>query len=114
MKGKGLYPGCLAMIVGAEPPENNRLVVTCVALVGAGAVLSPVVRAASSGWHIHNEEGRIKAFIFRSVGGEKYMELYVKDAAIEAKYLLPLGGPDLAVDTDTAKPKEVPTKEDVF
>lgn len=113
-KGKGLYPGCLAQVVNCiQTPENNGAVVRVVRYVRPGDI-TPMGEAAQYGWGVHTEGRVLVGYRYYRSTGKVAMRFETNERPFAAKCLLPLGGPELVVDTDTAKPKEVPTKEDVF
>lgn len=111
-KGKGLYPGCLAMIVGLSECPHNGWTVTCVQKIEALEwVPGEPYRAAISGWLVHSEEP-ITSQLRDPVTGHSRMELRSHTAVLSARNLLPLGGPDL-VFWENEK-KGAPKKEDVY
>lgn len=111
-KGKGLYPGCLAMTVGLSECPHNGWTVTCVQKIEALAwVPGEPYRAAISGWLVHSEE-LITSELRDPVTCRPMGELRSHTAVFPARNLLPLGGPGIV--TDETKEKEVPKKEDVY
>jgi len=115
-KGKGLYPGCLAMIVGLPEgaPDNGNTVICVRQINQLDWIPGEPYRAATSGWLVHSEGRPLTIEIRDGLGGKLTSNKKAQETVVPSKHLLPLGGPDLAIDTDTAKPKEAPTQEDVY
>jgi hypothetical protein len=111
MKGKPIEPGCLAMVVpGGAFSDNDGLVVRVLHWVERGHQ-DPSARliVSASCWMVQTMSRPMKIV---SVEGNT---LWVQRRGYTPRRLIRIDGdPDLAVDTDTAKPKEAPTKEDVF
>lgn len=125
MKGKGLYPGCLAMIVGStQDPKNNGRVVTVERRAAADELPKEMIRrphffpspstdffTAERWWVSVGADEPPLTYTTMHIDGRPYREYKVRARSYRKKYLLPLGGPDMTI--DETKEKEQP-KEDVF